>query len=162
MAVKLSIRFAKPLPREIMAKKLEEFKTMTLSKCPRCELNYITDGEKFCKICRLEMKGEPVRDEIEMCTMCGEHPAMPGKDVCLFCMKEMSGVVPEEDNDGMSAPEDASIGIDPISTMDEIIPDAENDADATMSLEALGEEEEEEEDMDDGDFDDGMGGKYRK
>ncbi len=64
---------------------------MTLTKCPRCELNYITDGEQYCKICRLEMKGEPVRDEIEMCTMCGEHPAMPGKDVCLFCMKEMNG-----------------------------------------------------------------------
>ena len=45
---------------------------MTLTKCPRCELNYILDGEQYCKICRMEMKGEPVRDEIEMCTVCGE------------------------------------------------------------------------------------------
>lgn len=135
---------------------------MTLTKCPRCELNYITDGEQYCKICRLEMKGEPVRDEIEMCTMCGEHPVMPGKDVCLFCYKEMNGVEQEtETDDGMVAPEDATIGIDPISGMDEIIPESEGD-DENMSLEALGEEEEEEEEDEDDDLDDGMGGKYRK
>ena len=73
---------------------------MTLTKCPRCELNYILDGEQYCKICRMEMKGEPVRDEIEMCTVCGEHPVMPGKDVCLCCYKEMSG---EENNDDTEA-----------------------------------------------------------
>ena len=133
---------------------------MMLTKCPRCELNYITDGEQYCKICRLEMKGEPVRDEIEMCTMCGEHPVMPGKDVCLFCYKEMNGGEKEEDNDGMVPNEDAAIGIDPISGMDEIIPESETDEDGNMSLEALGEEEEEEEEDDD--MDDGMGGKYRK
>ena len=133
---------------------------MTLTKCPRCELNYITDGEKYCKICRLEMKGEPVRNEIEMCTMCGEHPAMPGKDVCLFCMKEMSGVDTETDNEGMVAPGEANIGIDPISTMDEIIPEAEVDETAEMSLEALGEEEDEDEDSDEDD--DGMDGCYKK
>ena len=69
---------------------------MPLTKCPRCELNYLMEGEKVCKICRMEMKGEPVRDEVEMCTVCGEHPALPGKDVCLFCLKEMSGTDTEE------------------------------------------------------------------
>lgn len=123
---------------------------MFLSKCPRCELNYITDGETYCKICRLEMKGEPVREEIEMCTVCGEHPVMPGKDVCLFCHKEMNHDHDEEDNDGMTTTAEASIGIDPISTMDEIIPEGEED-DGEMSLEALGEEEDEDdfEDEDD-------------
>ena len=139
---------------------------MTLTKCPRCELNSITDGEKFCKICRLEMKGEPVRDEIEMCTMCGEHPAMPGKDVCLFCMKEMNGGDdngPEDDGDVAVMTEDAAMGIDPLSTMDEIIPEAEGDEEGAMSLEALGEEEEENDDLDeDDDLDDGMGGKRRR
>ena len=38
---------------------------MPLTKCPRCELNYLMEGEKVCKICRMEMKGEPVRDEVE-------------------------------------------------------------------------------------------------
>ena len=113
---------------------------MILSKCPRCELNYITDGETYCKICRLEMKGEPIREEIEMCTVCGEHPVMPGKDVCLFCHKEMSNEQEDHDNDGMTTTAEASMSIDPISTMDEIIPEGEED-DGEMSLEALGEEE---------------------
>ena len=113
---------------------------MKLSKCPRCQLNYILEGETYCKICRLEMKGEPIREEIEMCTVCGEHPAMPGKDICLFCHKEMNNDDQDDrDNDGMTASSEASIGIDPISTMDEIIPDT--DTDGEMSLEVLGEEE---------------------
>lgn len=136
---------------------------MKLSKCPRCELNYITDGEQYCKICRLEMKGEPVRDEIEMCTMCGEHPAMPGKDVCLFCYKEMNGEQNnQEDEEGIVVTEDAAMGIDPLSTMDEIIPESDADEDGTMSLEALGEEEEEDDMDDDEDQDDGMPVKRRK
>ena len=123
---------------------------MPLTKCPRCELNYLMEGEKVCKICRMEMKGEPVRDEVEMCTVCGEHPALPGKDVCLFCLKEMSGTDTEEENEDGVALEDATIDDDPISGMDEIIPDSDADSDETMSLEALGEEEaEEDEDEDD-------------
>ena len=43
---------------------------MGLIKCPRCELNYIQEGEGYCKICKREMKGESRRDEIEMCTVC--------------------------------------------------------------------------------------------
>ncbi len=136
---------------------------MTLTKCPRCELNYITDGEQYCKICRLEMKGEPVREEIEMCTMCGEHPAMPGKDVCLFCYKEMNGDDnAQEDDNGIVVTEDAAIGIDPLSTMDEIIPETDGEDDGTMSLEALGEEEEEEDDLDEDDPDADLGGRRRK
>lgn len=141
----------------------EETEPMTLTKCPRCELNYITDGEKYCKICRLEMKGEPVREEIEMCSMCGEHPSMPGKDVCLFCLKEMNGAEQDADNenDGLNAPEDASIGIDPISTMDEMIPAGEGD-ETDMSLEALSEEEDDADDDDLDEEDDGMGGMGRR
>ena len=30
---------------------------MALRKCPRCELNYIKDDEKYCNVCRREMKG---------------------------------------------------------------------------------------------------------
>ena len=53
---------------------------MALIKCPRCELNYIQDTEGYCKICKREMKGEVQREEIEMCTICNEAPALPGKD----------------------------------------------------------------------------------
>ena len=136
---------------------------MTLTKCPRCELNYITDGEQYCKICRMEMKGEPVRDEIELCTMCGEHPVIPGKDLCIFCMKEMTGSEDgDEDGEGMIVTEDAAIGIDPLSTMDENIPESEDEENGTLSLEALEEEEDDEDDPTDDDLDDGMGMGRRK
>ena len=32
---------------------------MKLVKCPRCDLNYIREDEKYCKVCLREMKGEP-------------------------------------------------------------------------------------------------------
>ena len=57
---------------------------MTLTKCPRCELNYITPDQKYCKVCLREMKGEGKTEEVELCSICNEAPALPGKDVCLF------------------------------------------------------------------------------
>lgn len=88
---------------------------------------------------------------------------MPGKDVCLFCYKEMSGEENNDDTESENIPVsgEAALDIDPISTMDEIIPDTEEDPDGAMSLEALGEEEDEDED--DNDFDDEENiGKPRK
>ena len=42
---------------------------MAFRKCPRCELNYITDDEKLCSVCRREVKGEHDRDTLsELCS----------------------------------------------------------------------------------------------
>ena len=62
---------------------------MIFEKCPRCDLNYITPSEKYCKVCMREMKGDNAHDEIEMCSVCSENPVLPGRDICLFCLKEM-------------------------------------------------------------------------
>ena len=52
---------------------------MMPKKCPRCEINYLMDGEKICSVCRKSVHMEDEPDEIvEMCSECGEHPAMPG------------------------------------------------------------------------------------
>ena len=102
---------------------------MALVKCPRCELNYIQEGEGYCKICKREMKGERQPEEIELCTICNEHPVMPGKDVCLFCYKEMNAANEREDLD-IESPvvlDGSALSIDPVSTMDEIVPDIEDD-----------------------------------
>ena len=119
---------------------------MALMKCPRCELNYIQEGEGYCKICKREMKGEKPREEIEMCTICNEHPVMPGKDVCVFCYKEM-----EKREEEPEAQERISVdvGIDPVSTMEEIVPDLGDDIpnreyheiETDLSLDAMGDEE---------------------
>lgn len=126
---------------------------MALVKCPRCELNYIQEGEGYCKICKREMKGEKPREEIEMCTACNEHPAMPGKDVCVFCYKEMQAREEENDNEGTIT---VDVGIDPVSSMEEIVPDIGDDIpnsefqeiETDLSLEEMGDDEVDDEDED--------------
>ncbi len=62
---------------------------MHLVKCPRCELNYMKEGDKYCEVCRREIKGEDENDDsLEMCTECNEHPVIKGEDLCIFCLRE--------------------------------------------------------------------------
>lgn len=95
---------------------------MVFHKCPRCELNYITDDEKLCSVCRREVKGEHDHDSVELCSECGERPAVPGSEYCLLCLKEMgrqrsaSSQVESEE----STVETSPLDIDMVSTMDEI------------------------------------------
>jgi len=62
---------------------------MRLRKCPRCELNYIREDEKYCNICRREMKGEADVEEVQLCNECGENPVSPGKEYCSYCLREI-------------------------------------------------------------------------
>ena len=59
---------------------------MNLVKCPRCDLNYIREDEKYCKVCLRELKGENSQDEVELCSICNEEPALPGRDICPRCL----------------------------------------------------------------------------
>ena len=127
---------------------------MNLIKCPRCDLNYILDTEKYCKVCLREMKGNHVEDELEMCSVCNEAPALPGRDVCLSCLKEMNGSTTDEDvEENAAVVDEASLGFNSVSTMDEIIPQLNDDDDFAgleddLSLESVIEEEENEENED--------------
>lgn len=135
---------------------------MKLSKCPRCELNYITETEKYCKVCLREMKGDAPKEEIELCSVCNEQPALPGRDMCLFCLKEMNGSGRSDDNQDQPEAVDSSTigGMDSVATMDEIIPEIDEDIpsqefgeiESELSLERVREDEENE--MDDEDEDD--------
>lgn len=130
---------------------------MALRKCPRCELNYIKDDEKYCNVCRREMKGgdsEP-EDSIVMCSKCGENPAVKGCDLCAICLREarrqemQSGNVAEPITD----PEElvlGSVGLDEIEVpmpSDGEIPESElSEIDKELSSDDdLDDEEEEEE-----------------
>ena len=135
---------------------------MQLVKCPRCDLNYIREDEKYCKVCLRELKGEKNADEVELCSICNEEPALPGRDVCIFCLKEMnkSNSLPEEQEEENAEPVDtSSIGdMDSVSGMDEIIPEVEEDSDIPsqefgeieneLSLEDVREDEERKADED--------------
>ncbi len=119
---------------------------MNLVKCPRCDLNYIREDEKYCKVCLREMKGENTEDEVELCSICNEAPALPGRDVCLFCLKEMnkSNSTPESDTEEEHGEnvDTSNIGdMDSVSGMDEIIPEVEDDED--IPSQEFGEIEEE-------------------
>ena len=132
---------------------------MNLVKCPRCDLNYIREDEKYCKICLQEMKGESRSEEIELCSICNEEPALPGKDVCLFCLREMNKSNSTDDSDSGSEAENvdtSTIGdMDAVSGMDEIIPEVEEEEtdeyeeiDQELSLEDVREDEERDADED--------------
>ena len=136
---------------------------MQLIKCPRCDLNYIREDEKYCKVCMRELKGEKNAEEVELCSICNEEPALPGRDVCIFCLKEMnkSNSLPEEQEEENAEPVDtSSIGdMDSVSGMDEIIPEVEEDSEIPsqefgeieneLSLEDVREDEERKADEDD-------------
>ncbi len=130
---------------------------MGFIKCPRCELNYIEESEGFCKICKQDMQGENAAEEVELCTICNERPAIPGRDICLVCLKDMTSSNEDgEDIDHSDEPvetvDESVIGsIDPVSSMDEIMPDISDDIpegesseiENELSLDAMGEEEQE-------------------
>ena len=117
---------------------------MALVKCPRCELNYILDGGKLCTVCRKEVRGESEPSELpELCSECGENPAVPGGELCLACLKEMNRRS-SMSNDDAIMPETANIGIDSVSTMEEIeldFDDTNNFGDEEFKEEAKKEDE---------------------
>jgi len=131
---------------------------MNLVKCPRCDLNYIREDEKYCKVCLREMKGEKHAEEVELCSICNEEPCLPGKDICLFCLQEMnkSNSVEEEET-GPETVDTNTIGdMDAVSSMDEIIPEVEEEDDEAfgelgqeLSLEDVREDEERDADLED-------------
>ncbi|MGI6738669.1 MAG: hypothetical protein ACOX54_04635 [Christensenellales bacterium] len=115
---------------------------MGFIKCPRCELNYMKDTDKYCAICLRELRGEEQVDEIELCSVCGESPAMPGKDMCLFCLREMNAqnntLNGDEDNDEDTELDEDDDDIELDEEVDDIDDEAMNDA---LSLDEMAEDE---------------------
>lgn len=136
---------------------------MRLSKCPRCELNYVRPGQTLCDVCMRELGKVPVEEEpVEICPSCNEHPVVPGEELCKFCLRErqrlesaeLSADAAEEEEDEAAAPIEASTieEVDPdalegldLDADDEEIPETELDEIDTE----LGLDEEEEEDDED-------------
>ena len=103
---------------------------MGLIKCPRCELNYMLDTEKMCSVCRREVRGESEQYEmVELCSECGENPVVPGQDLCIFCLKELAQRANDNQDEESVVSDAADIGIDSVSTMDEIELDIDDNID---------------------------------
>lgn len=94
---------------------------MPLIKCPRCELNYMPDTERYCTVCKREMRGDDDKEDVEICTECGEHPVVPGEDLCAYCLKEITRqerAIIQEDDEPVAT--EAVAGLDAASGMNEI------------------------------------------
>jgi len=127
---------------------------MSLIKCPRCELNYMLDTDKICSVCRREVRGESEQYEmVELCSECGENPVVPGQELCAYCLKELSQRETDAENEENTVSDAANIGIDSVSTMDEIELDIGEDLDGDMVDEVFDDEDKEFFGIDDDDMD---------
>ena len=132
---------------------------MGFRKCPRCELNYISDSETLCKVCRREIRGEDREEDMELCSVCNERPVMPGKDICAVCFKEM-----EDSEEKELDPQEQSVdeeNLDAMEDMDEIIDDDDDkdipegeleEIESDLSLDELGEEEDQDDEEEEEEF----------
>ena len=77
--------------------------------CPRCELNYIEEGEEYCKVCKASMglidASILIPDDDEMsgekiCPICKVNYIGEDEDMCIECRKEREAKEqPEESED---------------------------------------------------------------
>lgn len=69
-------------------------------KCPRCDLNYILEGEDYCDVCKAELKKGPqlifaIDEEEEtekakiLCPICHQNYISAGEQMCKKCATEM-------------------------------------------------------------------------
>lgn len=78
-------------------------------KCPRCELNYILKKDKFCDVCKNEMKAGILEENdlddfeleegLELCPICKANYISEGETMCASCMEENADVSKDEDPD---------------------------------------------------------------
>lgn len=79
-------------------------KKVTYIRCPRCELNYITKGEKYCSVCKQEMQvggGENLDDlDMELCPICKVNYIQPDEIMCPSCYAERANDPNYDGEDG--------------------------------------------------------------
>jgi len=98
-------------------------------KCPRCELNYILEGEDYCHVCKSEMKHHTEADDelidledMELCPMCGQNYIKEDQTMCDEC-RGRSTSKSDDDlkdwKDDEEADEDESLEVESSNEMDD-------------------------------------------
>lgn len=64
---------------------------MIYSRCSRCELNYVQNGEIYCQLCKKELSGQYCEDseinlEENICPYCEKHRLEFGEEMCTYCL----------------------------------------------------------------------------
>lgn len=66
---------------------------MAYIRCPRCELNYIDKKDKYCNVCKQEMKanGDTIYEDMDMelCPICHFNLITHDQDMCDACKEEL-------------------------------------------------------------------------
>lgn len=142
-------------------------------KCPRCELNYIKKSDKYCNVCKKEMKlikpeFEDDITDLELCPICKTNFIHGNEDMCASCQEDqgLSGknAFIDDDNwtkyiDEDDTEESEDISDYTIEEDDDLLPDAgiglSFDDEMTKGLVELGldDTDESEEELDDLDLD---------
>ena len=73
-------------------------KTNEYVKCPRCELNYILKKDKYCDVCKSEMKAgildendfDEMEEGLELCPHCRVNYITEGETICSTCLEEQT------------------------------------------------------------------------
>jgi len=122
-----------------------------LAKCPRCELNYVRPGEKYCPVCQREMKGlDDQHEHTEICPVCGIRPVLPHTELCAQCTREQKALETPIDDTYDGTTEELLNEVDDLDRLDDLEIIEEEDDEEMMVLkeelagELLDEEEEEE------------------
>ena len=76
-------------------------------KCPRCELNYILKKDKFCDVCKSEMKAgileenefEEFEEGLELCPICKVNYIGEDERMCATCLEEKLSTNKEDEPD---------------------------------------------------------------
>lgn len=125
-------------------------------KCPRCELNYILKKDKYCDVCKKEMKAGSLEDiddeyledeELELCPICKTNYLSDGESICASCQEEHSSKDVDDDVDWRTfvqkQDEDDELDLLPIEN------DIDEELDNTFAKDLEEDEDMKEEDEDD-------------
>ena len=79
---------------------------MKYVKCPRCDLNYMLEGEPYCDVCKAELKigpqikfaaleGDDEQEQV-LCPICKRNFIDDGEDMCEECREARAEKTREE------------------------------------------------------------------
>lgn len=135
----------------------------TYIRCPRCELNYILKKDKYCEVCKQELKISKVAPEeeteevAELCPICKVNYLQDDEVMCASCAKEKTmeeGLYTDNDHDSdweeFIEENDAILDNEELGEMVSITDGEDEDEDVDSNEE----DEEDDFDYDDDDFDD--------
>ena len=136
-------------------------------KCPRCELNYIVKKEKYCDVCKSEMKAgileendfDEMEEGLELCPHCRVNYITEGETICSTCLEEQTeGIRKDDEPDwrecvNKAEDEDEELDLLPVEEDDEIDEELEGAfaKDLDGDFDDMEEDEETSEEFDDDD-----------